>query len=655
MNSINVISNAKQKFNKLLLDIPNADNILQYYDNMTYNIRFYMISNSSQIFLSKLRANGQLSNNYVIPDDEKIIIAETGVSSKISIDSLKINTIHANTCNSHSATTYSLEMILKEVNGCQLSNQIAAVSKLLGYDGYIQQPYHIDVWFSGYDNKTHQPQKIIKEVGILTYEVILSEVKTNIESSGTTYNFICTCAGISSVSKDILAMNDKGIFSSLNGLSLYDFRNQLVDNLNKIYFEQNEKYINYYPEKKYLHIRLIDIDEDKSIPQIWSDNYCSPTLKNVSLTTNIFSDSNDKTDASELKANQNASLTSIFQDYCLNSKELKSYLARPIYKVKQVKNSEGLELNEIFMDVLFSKNYYLENFNSRFLNISKNDSKEKIQQLEYSTAYLHLLEIISKGLLQKKYIWLFNNKNTSVLEINSSVDKLWYANIPIWDMRENIENTIDTYNQYLQYDINNKIASLNTDNSQNEKMLEQIKEVLHQSNTIVNGIRNMTNDKRLYLEDIYYCMNTKIKNDFLSNRNVAEKVQPYSDAQPASDTDANNPTVIAKTGYNNLFSTNLVELQFKILGDPYWLQLCSDNCIYDKNYNTIGNMQYFVFKMNTCADQKPDGTYDLENVVDFTNIYQVIESTSLFENGKFIQNIKAIISPEFLKLGRLEI
>lgn len=649
----NIILDAKQKFNKLLSKVPNTDNVLQYYDNMTYNIRFYMLSNSAQVILASLRENGQI-NNYIIPDDEKIIIAETGVSSKISIDSLVLKTIHANTCNTHSATTYSLEMTIKEINGCQLCNQIAAVSKLLGYEGYINQPYHIDIWFSGYDNRTHQPQKIIKEIGVLSYEVILGEVKSNIELSGTTYNFTCTCAGISSVSKDILAISDKGIFSSLNGLTLKDFKNQLVEILNKTYFEQNANHSQYYPNNKYLHIRLLDV-EDKNIPQVWSDDYCSSTLANATLIKNVFSENNDNNEASVIKSNQESSLTTIFQEFCLNTVELKSYIVRPIYKVRQIKNDEGMELSEIYMDVLFSKSTYLENFNNRFLNIANKSSKDDIQQMLYSTAYSHLLNIISRGQLQKKYEWLFNGRDTSILTINTSVDKLWFANIPIWDIKENNQNTINIYNKYLQNDLLEKLLTMKFTDMSNNQILDEIKDAIHKTNNVINGVRNMSNDKRLYLEDIYHCMSTKMKKDLLNTRTIAEKAQSYSNAQPSSDTGANDSSITAKVGYNNLFSSNLVELQFEILGDPYWLELCSDNCLYNKNYNRIGNMQYFVFKMNTCADQKLDGTYDLENVVDFTNIYQIIESTSVFESGKFIQNIKAIISPEFLTLGRLEI
>ena len=59
--------------------------------------------------------------------------------------------------------------------------------------------------------------------------------------------------------------------------------------------------------------------------------------------------------------------------------------------------------------------------------------------------------------------------------------------------------------------------------------------------------------------------------------------------------------------------------------------------------------------MKTPIGQKEDGTYDLENVVYFSNIYQLVESTSILENGRFVQQLKGVINNAFMYNARLKV
>lgn len=106
-----------------------------------------------------------------------------------------MSNVHTSVYSNPSATTYTIEMEISEVNGCNLGTKIAAITDNLGYDSYISTPFHIDIWFSGYENATGKPIKVLKDGNkeiFLTYEVILSEIKTNVDNSGARYNFIIT-------------------------------------------------------------------------------------------------------------------------------------------------------------------------------------------------------------------------------------------------------------------------------------------------------------------------------------------------------------------------------------------------------------------------------------------------------------------------------
>ena len=54
MNTISAVSTNNKFFNVdyLLSKVPYDDNILQYYDNVTYNIRFYMLN---KVYQNKLK------------------------------------------------------------------------------------------------------------------------------------------------------------------------------------------------------------------------------------------------------------------------------------------------------------------------------------------------------------------------------------------------------------------------------------------------------------------------------------------------------------------------------------------------------------------------------------------------------------------------
>ena len=98
---------------------------------------------------SSLQDNEELKN---ILNKNKIIIAESGYSSDINIVSFDTKTIPS-TASELSSITTEMKLVLEEVGGNSLVNKIALTSIILGYSGYVGQPYFVSVWFTGYDNK----------------------------------------------------------------------------------------------------------------------------------------------------------------------------------------------------------------------------------------------------------------------------------------------------------------------------------------------------------------------------------------------------------------------------------------------------------------------------------------------------------------------
>lgn len=673
-------------------------NILEYYDNVTYNIRFYMINHVYQKKLSIDRQKGIIPNNYQLPDESKIIIAETGISSNYDITSLTINTIHNSVSNNPSIISYKMDMKLKEINGCSLINKITAISKLIGYESYVLQPYHVDIWFSGYEQSSGKPIRVINNE-VLTYEVLLSEVKTNIDVSGTMYNFIMTSVPPSTFNKSVNSLYNIGNIDVKNG-TLGEYKKNIQDILNKRFFNENPQLISLYPDKQFVTIdNLIDGDinlvdskiietynnrfKDEIVPinqytpisynngkasvnQSELNNRTQSEFKTVrnpnkislgmdleKLKVDAYAtpQSTDSNDGGMTRPNNYDTFDTFFQNLCFNIPELRYYTARPIYRTEYIDNKAGQEVQKIHIDIVFQKNNYLKYFLERAKNKNM-DSQTNVQNIS-NMQIKELQKLILTGTLRKKYEWLFNGRDTSVLEINSSIDKLWFANIETIDAININESSIDN----IVKTNNNDLIVHNLETMRNSSIYkEKLESVIKLSNKPLDGVRTLAADKRLYIDDIYNCIDDKLKNEYLSGRKVLEKYDEFSKTYPSSaDSNVNLEASAAKVGYNNIYKAgNLVELKIKILGDPFWLGLCSDNALYYPN-NSINasSFQHFSFRLNTALDQKLDGTYDLENTVEFSSIYQLIESVSLLEDGKFTQQLTGVLNPSFIYSARL--
>lgn len=654
-----------EEVDSLLKSINYAPNILEYYDNVTYNVRFYMLTHDYQQKLSLSREQGQLPANYQIPEENKIIIAETGVTSNYDITSLTIHTIHTNVSSSPSGTTYKLELRLKEINGCSLINKITAISKAIGYNSYILQPYHVDVWFSGYEQGTGNPVKIIGDK-VYTYEVTIAENKSNIEMGGTVFNFVMMPVPQSAFNKNNNTLFNIGKIEIQSG-TVGDYKRKIEKYLNEKYFEMHPKYKSILNNKAIVIEQLIDGDalvananinkdsiDDDYVPtgETSEQSYEALDIESLRVYDNDQPQNSDKSDGSTLRPNNEDTFDTFFQNLCFHVKELESHIARPLYKTEYIQNIDGMEVQRIHIYVIFTKN----NFTRYLIDASKNPNRDESEDKQEITKMQinEIQNLIKKGTLRKRYEWLFNGRDTSVLEINSSIDKLWIANLELPDGIKNYVESADTVSQSnIRDDIIAQIEHLKTANLAQAS----INEVMSKSYAPLDRVRTLAMDKKLYLDDIYACLGDK-KYELLSGRKILKVYNQYSDAgNDTISTQIKPESIVAKAAYNNIFRAgNLIEIKMKILGDPYWLGLFSDNVLYaPKNDINASSFQHFAFKMNTAIDQKDDGTYDIESTVDFSTIYQLIESTSIFEDGKFIQELHGIIDQPFIFSARLGI
>ena len=693
-------------------------NMLEFYDNVTYNLRFYMLSREAQEELNNLRSTYDFQD-YIIPDSEKIIIAETGVSSKYSIDSLSIKTIHASLYQCNIPTTVSLNMTLKEADGCGLLNKIATISKFAGYDGYVLQPYHIDIWFSGYDNRTGIPKKY-NCIGnkSLTYEVILSEVKTDIENSGATYTFTMTSASTATVDKETRILFDVGLLQTLNsGNTLRDISNDLERKINSKYTTSHPELAKLYPEdapilkirhmidgdsmligtdieaeKENVVVNAQNPDSSKSISDILmgitandskevnktlintkSEVMSTPITskketapikhqsiiyENVSLDKSVPPKNQDASSGIYTQATTMMSLDEFFQDLCAYSSTLNNKVAKIKYIPESIGTYYGKEHYRVYADIVFTSvpilDYYLEK--SKMIQSSNSTvTEEDTTELLFSKQIEEMENIIKSGTLNKLYEWKWNGRNTSVIDVKCNFDSLWYANLGIVNIDNVMKSTSDNVNISNNKEVLIKLGNISRDGN---SIMKEFKEALQKINKPLNGIRGLASDKRLYIDDIYNVLSDETKATILSNRKIYEQNTTLTANNTESITTVNEVDVVAaKVGYNNIFgSGGLCEVTLTILGDPYWLGLFSDENLFKSQTNSsFVKMQKFALNMreNCSQDIYGRGYNSFEDCINFSNIFNVTETTHHFDNGKFTQEIKGLIDPNFIHIARM--
>ena len=108
-----------------------SPNQLDLIDNATYNLKLYMIPEIDSI-------NG----NY--DSDNKVVIAETGVTTRILIDDLEIKSYIAPNRNIKNQESVRFDFVLREYYGAGLIDQIFIASQELGIKNYNKSPYYLE-------------------------------------------------------------------------------------------------------------------------------------------------------------------------------------------------------------------------------------------------------------------------------------------------------------------------------------------------------------------------------------------------------------------------------------------------------------------------------------------------------------------------------
>lgn len=618
-----------EEIQKFISDISFTSNVLQKYDNVTYNACLYMFPYSVEKNIEKNSMNGEL--NFGGHEDRKLIIAQTGLSSKFTIDSIKIQTTYGGNNPLFNGISYMMNINITEVFSCMFTNEIEIASLMFGYKNYMHRPFWLDIWFSGYDPETLMPVERIplsNNKDKLTYRGVFGNVKSSIKDNCTNWNIEFFSNNHTFVNKNnnILAVSPIKKIEE-NKISMANYMKLEAEDAKDRYIktfpgENVQKEVeNLFNNNPYLQIDILDGDTNKDMGEI---------IKSGEGYTREI----DKLTSSEVK-NSNTEMTfvSLPQWFLARSEGHQNYEARVEFKTKLIGCINERDIYSTNMKVYVFKNPRMTKDIDNFKNKTNTYSLSEDEKTQY------FLSFRNKGLLCKKYIYGFSGKDTSVLEVMNNFDRLWYMNGFEYDIKKETSSNIN-----LKKDKFNKIDGETSNN------VEDNRNILDKSILLENFYENIKGD----------ILDSNIKKFHFPILNNDLESMPLENTSQSDKEEVDNKTVVSINSYKRLYkSGQLSTTKFKILGDPYWLMSIAENGydlyndkFYDsirtknymaENYKCIFGVKNFVGQSNSVADE-----YSFEYSMFVSGIYQIYKCETELAEGKFTQTLYGTLDPHFI-------
>jgi hypothetical protein len=259
-----------------------------------------------------------------------------------------------------------------------------------------------------------------------------------------------------------------------------------------------------------------------------------------------------------------------------------------------------------------------------------------------------VLDYARRGLLKKKYYYLFTGKNTEVLNLELKFEMAYFVMTPITGGYIEHDRLSDNVARNPQ-NIREKIKSLKKQLVENQRSLNS----LNENNP--NNIGDASVLESLSLSG----RNETLLSELLKENRKPENIIPIRFQQAMiSNHDGHsseNESVTNAKIHNAAITANvengsdLMTIEIHIRGDPYWLGdpnkniVSSDGPSQYAKYD-LGGIMFFL-KVNLPSDENAQGLRIPQNERVITGLYRVINVINEFKNGLFTQYLKAVREP----------
>ena len=689
-----------------------GENILHDYDNYNYHIKFYMTEQGeAQKYMDKRRSLN--NNSYENMSDiysllksikqKSVIIAETGKTEDIIIDSMTIDTITSTPVRGIS-TTAELTLNITEIGGCSLINKITYASKCLGQESYVKSVYFVDLWFSGYTNKGYTKKTIEEKIpftaqrhGIsktndsmsktdeeefLTFAMIPSDVKVKQNGLNTQYtfkmvglNFNLHIPSVSTTNMEKLEIKKGGTFKT----TVEDFEKKLNEALKET-LTKGAKEI--YGNEEIVKFNIIDDSEkkpaDKSITETES-NENSPqnvgtqnvgtqnSTQIINSVTNMGSNGEGQQPITQNSSESDGGTSKTKSDFAIDRSDNISTAITKIWNI-----FHPLSGCIPFIDITqtsVSGNGSNGESSSESSTTASGDSVGSSKKAELNMLYpkymvdIHIkefpgLEIRKKGMTKNaKPAWTETiiEEQKAVLEglsKENAIKRRYFnnytgKNYDVLDYTEN-DDTLWYLNTSIGEQnliIGNKknVSSKDENKNESQEKTDQENNVFKPGQTI-NDLWDMRGSNGEVID--------VIRNGAVGPTNIFEPQKNNTqfgenkEEETKSKNDAEDEKQsIARIGAENFFSkAQKIQLKATIIGDPYWLEFGSEM----RGTFFSNAFPHVIFVANTPYKLDKKDNYVQDPSMIWASLYRVLKIKSKFESGKFTQEIEGVIAPSFV-------
>lgn len=670
-------------------------NLLDAYDQSTYHLKLFMLPEYK--FVND-RSTSSSVNKY--NSDDGIIIAETGVTSKIFFDEVSFESFIALDKMTRNANAVKFDITLKEFSGVSLVDSMFAASIELGIQNYTTAPYFLELSFRGRDPDTGA--EVVMSDMTWVWPIQITKIDTEVTIGGASYTLLAYHQSHLAQQKPF-GIIDKAI--KFEAKDVKEAVNLLSEHLTE---RGTEKAVTTYSLPDRYVIDFGDPTDDTDVKTTLTN-----TLGDLAFKTGVTSEPgksrSTKSDtvahplATEISIESKKSIidaintiltsTDKYQEMIKQSDDSNSQAKdgkkmKMIHKV--VTNAKIIGYDVARGDYQREYTYSIIPYQMGTLNTSPSetkgdDSTEKVSEYK------------SKGLLQKEYSYMFTGVNDQVLEFDMKFAFGWYVNMPSQgglytqsyasnesqhfdkafviyrNLREMIMASVQNMHKGETGADRAKSSAELSAKIQAADLPEEQKVQLEKLNRVQSRERLPDSEKESYSKSLTprsQSTSSSVKKSSPSNRYVSDynrteaistadvetrfRLLPtrYLEDSSFKDDDNAQSNVEGRTSggreqTNAIFtqalsgtSSDLVTMNMTIKGDPYWLG--PSNAKVPVPFN--GNTGQIFFKFILRSPEIPDESTGIvtTRTTAATGIYAVNKITHTFSGGKYTSEMECI-------------
>jgi hypothetical protein len=397
-----------------------SENILDNFDLPSYNFTLFMVSDIDS-------AAGDVYNK-----DKRIVIAQSGVTSKVSIEDVNITSVQGLGLKNRTGTATQFTFTIKEAYSASLIDNIYLSSLELGISNYMKCPYYLELKFTGRSNDSSKPIEQNELSGkTWLYPIIITQIASTVTSSGAEYEV--TAAPYHQVAQtDQYGIIDKAL--TINAGTIGEAIDEIKDALNQ---RQEEKYLSSQYKKDTFEFDVDEKIRDYSIVNVAHINEQSALTdaQKNNAEQKIEADPNKKTvhfDAKKSILSIIDELLSSSEEYQKNIKKSetpkgsehdkdRSNTMKKLHRVETEAWIKEFDIGRGDYSRLFR--YIVLPYETGTLMASPTETNLDYSDAKYS-------EYKRRKLLQKHYNYLFTGKNDQVINFDIKFNFAWFVNVP---------------------------------------------------------------------------------------------------------------------------------------------------------------------------------------------------------------------------------